>query len=457
MKTIEAEQLASLCGGALVAGPGDAVALRVSTDTRTIAPGSVFFALKGERFDANEFAAQAIGAGASIVVAERWQGGDPGTSAVILVGDALVALQRYARWHRHQFDIPVVGITGSNGKTSTKDFTAAVLGESFAVRATRGNLNNHIGVPLSVLSLEEGDGAAVFEMGMNHAGEIAPLCEIAAPTMGIITSIGTAHIEFLGSRESIAEEKGALARALPPDGALFIPAGCDFYDYFRSRTRARVVPVGNGRGLIRAEDLVQEDGRARFMLVIEGRRVAPVDLPVTGRHMIKNALLAAGCGWFLGMEPEAIAQGLSSTVLTSGRLRSYRSRGVMVIDDTYNANPESMAAAIETLAETPLPNGGRRWVVLGPMGELGTHAAEAHLRVGALAGERGLEVVAVGEGAEGIAEGAGGGRFFAERSAAAEDLASRVKSGDAVLFKASRSAAMEQVMAEVFPPESPEN
>ncbi len=457
MKTIEAEQLASLCGGAVVAGPGDAVALRVSTDTRTIEPGSAFFALKGERFDANDFTAGAIESGASVVVAERWDGGDPGGAAVVLVEDGLVALQRLARWHRHEFDIPVVGITGSNGKTSTKDFTAAVLGESCRVRATRGNLNNHIGVPLSVLSLEEGDGAAVFEMGMNHAGEIAPLCEIAAPTMGIITSIGTAHIEFLGSREGIAEEKGALARALPSEGALFIPAGCDFYDYFRTRTRARVVPVGNGRGLIRAEDLVQQDGRARFMLVVDGRRVAPVDLPVTGRHMIKNALLAAGCGWFLGMEPEAIAQGLSTAVLTSGRLRSYRSRGVMVIDDTYNANPESMAAAIETLAETALPNGGRRWVVLGPMGELGTHARDAHLRVGELARERGMRVMAVGEGAEGIAEGAGEGDFFADRSAAAAELSSQVKPGDVVLFKASRSAAMEKLMNQVFPPESPEN
>lgn len=452
MKTIDAASLARLSGGQLIAGPATAEGHVVSTDTRTIPQDAVFFALRGERFDANSFAPQAVEAGAAIVVVEHWEGGDPGASAVIEVKDSLIALQRFAHAYRLQFEIPVVGITGSNGKTSTKDFAAAVLGGAYRVRATKGNLNNHIGVPLSVLSLEKDDGAAVFEMGMNHAGEIAPLCEIACPTMGIITNIGTAHIEFMGSRNGIAEEKGALARSLPEDGALFIPAGCDFYEYFKSRTKARVVPVGNGRGLIRAEDLVQEGGRSRFVLVIEGKRVAEVDLPVTGRHMVKNSLLAAGCGWFLGMEPEAIAAGLSSAQLTSGRLRRYESQGVTVFDDTYNANPESVAAAIETLAETPVRDGGHRYVVLGAMGELGSHGPEAHLRVGRLAGERGLSVIAVGEGAEGIAEGAGVTDFFSDRGVVAGELLKRVKPGDAVLFKASRSAAMETVMQAAFPP-----
>jgi UDP-N-acetylmuramoyl-tripeptide--D-alanyl-D-alanine ligase len=233
---------------------------------------------------------------------------------------------------------------------------------------------------------------------------------------------------------------------------LFVPAGCDFYDYFKARTKARIISVGNGRGIVRAENLHQEDGRARFTLVIEHEPVAEVDLPVAGKHMVTNALLAAGCGWFLGMQPELIAGNLTSTVLTSGRLRRYLSGGVTVYDDTYNANPESMAAAIETLAETRIGNGAHRFVVLGPMGELGTHGPEAHLRVGRLAAERGLSVIAVGEGAEGIARGAGDAEFFPDGHLAAAALAERVAAGDAVLFKASRSAAMERVMNEAFPP-----
>lgn len=451
MRPLDANTIAQVTGGKLVSGDGGVVASFVSTDTRTISEGALFIALCGENFDGNEFVSQALAAGAAVVIAERWQGvGDTG-AAVILVEDTLLALQRLARWYRMQLDIPVVGITGSNGKTSTKDFAKAVLAEKFRVCATEGNLNNHIGLPLSVLSITADDTAAVLEMGMNHAGEIAPLCEIAQPRLGIITNIGTAHIEFLGSREGIAEEKGALARALPEDGVLFVPAGCDYYEYFNSRTLARVVPVGNGRGLVRAENLRQDEGRALFTLVIEHEAVAEVSLPVTGRHMVKNALLAAGCGWFLGMAPEAIARGLSSSKLTSGRLRRYDSHGITVFDDTYNANPESVAAAIETLAETPVATGAKRVVVLGAMGELGCHAEEAHLRVGQLAAERGLVVIAVGEGAEQIAEGAGGADHFVDRKAAATALAERVRVGDVVLFKASRDAAIERVMNHAFP------
>jgi UDP-N-acetylmuramoyl-tripeptide--D-alanyl-D-alanine ligase len=452
MIPLDASTLARHAGGELAAGRGDVLANAVSTDTRTIPAGSAFFALRGERFDANDFAHQALGAGASIVVVERWEGEAPENAAVIRVADSLSALQRFAAWYRRQLEIPVIGITGSNGKTSTKDFTAAVLGRAFEVCATRGNLNNHIGVPLSVLSLEAEHGAGVFEMGMNHPGEIAPLCEIARPRIGIITNIGTAHIEYMGSRESIAEEKGALARCLPEDGALFIPAGCDFHDYFKRRTKARVIAVGNGRGVIRAEDLHQEDGRSRFTLVIDGQPAAQVDLPVTGKHMVTNALLAAGTGWFLGMAPGEIAAGLSATVLTSGRLRRFVSGGITIFDDTYNANPESMAAAIDTLAETPVREAGaRRYAVLGRMGELGPHAPEAHLRVGRLAAERGLQVIAVGEGSQGIAEGAGRAEHFPDGEAAAAWLAGHAKPGDVVLFKASRSAAMERVMNQAFP------
>ncbi len=452
MKSLTASELAGILGVHVAAGDGEArVDAGVCTDTRKLVPGSAFFALRGENFNGDAFARAALDGGAAVAVVHAWEGAPPAQGAVILVPDTLLALQRLACWWRQQLDLAVVGITGSNGKTSTKDFTAAVLSQRFHVSATRGNLNNHIGVPLTVLATTPEHTAAVWEMGMNHAGEIAPLCEISRPRYGIITNIGSAHIEFLGSREGIAEEKGALARALPHEGALVLPANCDFFEYFRQRTHAPVVPVGNGRGIVRAENPRYEADGTRFTLAIDGAGSAEVFLPVPGRHMVTNALLAAAVGWKLGLSPDEIAAGLGGAQLTSGRLRRFQSRGVTIIDDTYNANPESMAAAIETLADTPVTNGARRIIVLGRMGELGKHAPAAHQRTGELAAARGLTVVAFGDGADGIALGAGGAPWFTNADEAAEWLAAEARAGDAVLFKGSRAAAVERVMNAAFP------
>ena len=452
MNPITALQLADIIGGQIAAGRGDVIISGgVSTDTRALPQGSAFFALRGENFNGDTFAAKALTAGAAVAIVQEWNGEPPTNTAVIVVADTLLALQRLAVWWRKQLDIPVVGITGSNGKTSTKDFTAAVLARKFNVSATKGNLNNHIGVPLTVLATTPDHTAAVWEMGMNHSGEIAPLCEIARPKYGIITNIGTAHIEFLGTRESIADEKGMLARALPADGILFMPATCDFCDYLRQRTKGHMVAVGNGRGLVRAESLNFGTDGTSFTLVIEGAEPAEVTLTVPGRHMVTNALLAAAVGWKLGISPAEIAVGLTNAVLTGGRLGHYDYQGTTVIDDTYNANPESMAAAIETLADTPVSNGARRIIVLGRMGELGPHAPAAHLRTGALAAKRHLTVIAVGEGSEGIAEGANNAPHFPDLDQAAKWLAREVKPGDVVLFKGSRSATVERVMHAAFP------
>ena len=452
MNPLTAQQLADVLGVPLAAGDGAAwVSGGVSTDSRALPEGSAFFALRGENFNGDRFAPAALANGASVAVVHEWSGEVPAGKAAIAVPDTLRALQRLACWWRKQLDLPVVAITGSNGKTSTKDFTAAVLAQKFEVSATRGNLNNHIGVPLTVLATTREHTAAVWEMGMNHSGEIAPLCEIARPKYGIITNIGTAHIEFLETREAIANEKGMLARALPADGILFMPATCDFREYLRNRTRATMVAVGNGRGLVRAENVrCGVDGTA-FTLVIEGAAPAEVVLTVPGRHMVTNALLAAGVGWKLGISPAEIAAGLSAATLTGGRLGRYESKGITVIDDTYNANPESMAAAIETLADTPVISGARRIIVLGRMGELGAHASAAHHRTGALAVERKLTVVAVGEGAEEIAEGANDAPFFSDYAEAAEWLAREAKPGDVVLFKGSRTATVERLMHAAFP------
>lgn len=456
MKGLDANTLAEALGAEQVSGADGAWAGSVSTDTRTLARGAVYFALRGERFDGHDFLPQALNAGAAALVVEHWpEGLEAKDAAVLRVADSLLALQRLAYWYRESLDLPVVAITGSNGKTSTKEFAAAVLGQRFRVNATRGNLNNHIGLPLTVLATEANHTAAVWEMGMNHPGEIAPLCEIAKPKIGIITNIGTAHIEFLGSREGIAEEKSALARALPEDGTLILSAGCDFVEYFRQRTRARVLCVGNGRGIIRAENLSGTETGTAFDLVGENSARARVHLRVSGRHMVANALLAACAGHVLGLGLEEIAVGLESAAPGSGRLRRFTSRGVAVYDDTYNANPDSMVAALETLAEHPLRPGQSRIAILGDMAELGIHATEGHLRVGRIAAERGITVVAVGtlarHIAEGVAAGQGQAEHFSDQQSAAEWLRDHCQDGDAVLFKGSRSAAMERVMNQVFP------
>jgi len=450
---ITAAQLAEILDAPAPVGDASARADGgVSTDTRSLPADCAFFALTGEKFDANTFAPEALQNGASIAVVSRWDGGEPPSgTAVITVADTLLALQRFAHWWRRQLDIPVVCITGSNGKTSAKDFTAAVLGEHFNVSATKGNLNNHIGLPLTVLATRPEHTAAVWEIGMNHAGELAPLCEIAKPKFGIITNIGTAHIENLGSRHAIAEEKGTLARALPPEGALFVPASCDFVDYFRQRTRAMIIAVGNGRGIVRAEDPKQTAEGTRFTLVADGHGTAVVDLNVPGKHMINNALLAAAVGIKLGVPMEKIARGLSNAVLTSGRVRRFDRKGITLIDDTYNANPESMAAAIETLADTPVGDGGRRIAVLGRMAELGDFAESAHREIGHKAFAAGHTVVAVGEGAELIADAADSPLYFPTHDAAAEWLKTHTRPGDAVLFKGSRTAAIEGVLHAAFP------
>ena len=351
---------------------------------------------------------------------------------------------------------PVVAVTGSNGKTSTKDFTLSVIGQRYQVHATKGNLNNHIGLPLTVLETDDDDDVLVVEMGMNHSGEIAPLCEIAQPHIGIITNIGYAHIEFMGSREAIAEEKGALARSLPEVGTLLVTAGCEFANYFGARSHARSVSVGNGRGVIRAEGLQLTEAGSEFELVIDGEESSHVQLAVAGKHMVNNALLAAGAGWVLGLAPEELACGLEAAQLSSGRLRCFDHGGITVYDDTYNANPDSMRAAIGVVAGLATSNGSARTVVLGTMGELGCFSEEMHHQVGAYAAQRSLRVVSVGAEAAGIAEGAREGgapevEHFDQYEDAARWLRETLQVGDVILFKGSRAAAVERVMNQVFP------
>ena len=458
---ITSDLITATAGKAVVAGDR-AITAGLTTDSRAISPGCVFVALCGERFDGNNFAAEATQKGAAAVVVSRLAGDYAPGSTVVLVPDTLVALQRLATWWRGQLEpLHVVGLTGSSGKTSTKDMCLSVLSQKFNALATRGNLNNHIGVPLSILSTPQGTQAAIWEMGMNHAGEIAPLCAMTLPQIGIITTIGSAHLEYLGSRQAIAEEKCTVARALPATGFMIYPATDDFADYITTQTAATPIPVGGCSSPVRALNPRSTATGTTYTLHIDGEEEVEVSLPVPGAHMVSNSLLAAAAGWKLGCSMQQIAAGLSASTLTRGRLACKEVNGYTVVDDTYNANPESMKAALETVAALRGPK--RCIAVLGKMGELGEGGIAAHADMGWCAASLGYAaVVVVGpECAETLAlcEAAAESipaLLVSTPAEAAAALRQLMEPGDALLFKGSRSAGMERSMYELFPTLNPQ-
>lgn len=450
VKTITISQLAEWCDGKLLQGRPADVCASVSTDSRTLGEGSVFVALKGERYDGHDFIKTAAERRAGVLVASQLTAETvrfPG--AIVHVRDTLVALQMLA-WRYRQFrkDVFVVGVTGSSGKTSTKDLLAAVLSRRHRVNATKGNLNNHIGLPLTVLATEWADTCGVWEMGMNHPGEIEVLAEIAAPDAAVITNIGVAHLEHMGSREAIALEKGMLVESIRPDGVVVLPAADDFASSLRARSQASVLTVGINDGEVRAENLRQGGSGMLFDLVSEHGRVS-VELPLLGEHMVVNALLASAIALNQGISGEEIAAGLSSVQIAGGRLQRKMAGGLALIDDTYNANPDSMRAALATLST--LECHGRRIALLGRMAELGEHAESAHRDIGRAAAAAGISLVlTVGAEAALIAEAAASAGTeslsFADHEEAAAWLKAEASRDDVILLKGSRSAAMEKII-----------
>ncbi len=451
MKPMTLETAADWSGGVLVQGSAGLRIAAVSTDTRAIPEGALFIALSGEKFDAHDFLQQAVAGGAGALMVSRRDGYPEGTP-VIRVEDTLAGLQRLARNYRRDWGGIVVGLTGSNGKTSTKDLTHAILSQRWKVNATKGNLNNHIGLPLTVLATGAEDKIAVCEMGMNHPGEIAPLAAIAAPDVAIITNVGTAHIEFMGSREAIAVEKGMLAETVHESGCVVLNANDDFTPSIARRSGAKVITAGIETGDVRITGLITDATGSRFTLTLPDQSFAQVHLPVPGRHMAGNAALAAAAAFHLGMRVEEIAAGLASAQLTKGRLQLRSAGGLTFIDDSYNANLDSMRAALETLAGFMCS--GRRIAVLGRMAELGSHAEQNHLDIGKAAQHHGVELCVVGTAdAPLIAEGflsAGGSRAalhsFPDCASCAEHLRRIATPADLILVKGSRSAAMENVI-----------
>jgi UDP-N-acetylmuramoyl-tripeptide--D-alanyl-D-alanine ligase len=447
MRPISLQTLADFCGGRLLQGDGQRLVAQISTDSRRITQGDVFVALKGDRFDAHDYASQVSAAGASALIISQPVVGV--SCALIEVPDTLLALQNLARAYRAWHQPLVVALTGSNGKTSTKDLTTAILSRHFPLFATQGNLNNHIGLPLTLLSLRDEHSCAITEMGMNHPGEIKTLVDIARPDAAILTNVGHAHIEHLGSHENIAWEKATLPANIPASGHVVLNANDDYTPRIARLCQARVLTAGIGCGDVSAQDLVPSPSGTTFTLDFAGTRVA-ASLPLLGRHMVGNAALAAAMGWTLGMQPDAIADALNTAVLSGGRLEPKTINGIHFLDDSYNANPDSMIAGLQTLAETTAT---RRFAVLGAMGELGPHAAAGHTQVGEFAASLDLDgVFTVGTSDAALISDAASATtssavaHFPDHAACAAYLREILSPGDLVLLKGSRSAAMEKIL-----------
>lgn len=424
----------------------------VSTDTRTVQPGSLFIALIGERFDGHAFIQQAVEQGAAGVIVSCSESKLPPEAAVFVVSDTRKALQDLAHFHRERFAIPVIAITGSNGKTTTKDMTGAVLQAARQVLKTAGNFNNEIGLPLTLLQLTAQHEAAIVEMGMRGLGQIAELAVIARPTIGIITNVGETHMELLGSLDNIAKAKAELAQALPSDGWLILNADNPYVYAMRKQTAAQVVTFGlSAEADVVATDIVTQDGRVAFTCCWQDRSIH-IELPVPGRHNVYNALAAIAAGGVIGLSAEEICSGLASFTTGSMRFCVEQKGSYRVINDAYNASPMSMAAALATLAEV---TSGRRIAVLGDMLELGSAAEAAHRRVGCQAAEAGVAVVvALGELSRHLAAAAKQAGvpevvWCADHTEAKRALMQLIQPGDTILFKGSRGMRMETVM-EIF-------
>jgi UDP-N-acetylmuramoyl-tripeptide--D-alanyl-D-alanine ligase len=380
-------QFAHLAGGRLAGA--DRAYSDVVSDSRTLKAGQLFIALRGPNFDGNEFVAAAAAAGAAGAVVEREQ---PAALAQIVVADTQAALERAARAWRADFRGALVGVAGSNGKTTAKEMTAAILGLAGRCLATRGNLNNHIGVPLTLLRLTGAERFAVVEMGANRAGEVAHLVEVARPTVGLITNAGAEHLEGFGSLEGVARAEGEMVAGLTAAATAVINADDAFAPLWRSSTAARVVTFGvRAQADFHASEVQAAVGSqgftTRFRLTAPSG-AAEIRLNLGGAHNVANALAAAAAAASAGARLEHIVAGLAAVRAVPGRLQ-FRAcvGGGWLIDDSYNANPSSVRAAIEVLATLP----GRRWLVLGDMAELGEFAPDEHARVGELARSAGVE------------------------------------------------------------------
>jgi UDP-N-acetylmuramoyl-tripeptide--D-alanyl-D-alanine ligase len=426
-----------------------------SIDTRTLQPGDLFIALRGPSFDGNAFVAEALGKGACGVLAERLPDDASLHRSIHVVADTQVALEALGREARRHWGGTVVAVTGSAGKTSTKDILATFLGTVMPTAKTAGNLNNQIGVPLSILRIPDDAKAAVLEMGMNHAGEIAHLSSIARPDAGVVTNVGWAHIENFASQDGIARAKRELVESLPATGVAILNEDDPHVRTFRHHTQARVVTFGlSDAAMVRAESLALEEMGSSFL--VDGVRYQ-IQLP--GRHGVLNTLAAIAAVRGLGLNEAGLPE--AAHALQPGKMRGERlaHAGATLINDCYNSNPDAARAMIAVLRDIPAR---RRIAVLGEMLELGQWAEPLHRDVGAYVAEQGIPLLVGTRGAARWAveayrsAGLPGGTayFYDQPEEAGEFIRSILAPGDAVLFKGSRGARVEQALNRVLGPRS---
>jgi UDP-N-acetylmuramoyl-tripeptide--D-alanyl-D-alanine ligase len=454
--------VAEACAADVRRGSVKTLAKNVCTDSRQAQSGDLFFAIRGEHFDGHDFLNEVAAKGVAAVVVARASrpSGEKHTGrmpvplpdcAVLVADDTRAALGRFAAAYRHEFDLPVVCVGGSNGKTTVKELIASALRQKLATLWSEASFNNDIGVPLTLLRLEKSHQAAVLEAGTNHPGELAPLVKMIRPKYGVITNIGREHLEFFGDVAGVAEEEGRLAELLPADGRLFVNDDNEWTEKIVRRTRAGVVRVGLGeRADWRAKGIRPDKNGVTFRVdapKIEWNGEYRINL--LGKHQVTNALFAMAVSEELGLGRPAVRDGLAGCKPAKMRLQFWEAGGVRVLDDTYNANADSALVALETLCDLPLQ--GRRVAVLGDMNELGAHSEAAHAEVGRRAAELGIgQLFAVGKMAPVTARAArdaGLNRVieFADVETAMAAVKSFLKTGDVVLLKASRAVRLERI------------
>lgn len=443
--------LANACGGELRNGSPHRLATNICTDSRKAGPGDLFFALQGENFDAHEFLPQVAKSGVIAAVAERKKIPDNFFTTVIAVDNTREALGKLSARYREDFDLPIIAVGGSNGKTTTKELLASVLRQKFKTLWSEASFNNDVGVPVTLLRLENAHQAAVLEVGTNHPGELAPLLRLIQPSLGVITSLGREHLEFFGDLDGVAQEEGNLAELLPLGGMLFVNGESQLMEKVVRRTHAKVVKVGFGEHNDCVAHAIHCDESGVDFSVTTARKNLCGDyrIQLLGRHQVLSALLALSVAGELGLSREEIQRGLAECEPAKMRLQTWSVNGIRVLDDSYNANADSMLAALETLRD--LPCAGRRVAVLGDMAELGEQSQPAHVEVGRRAAAAGVDhLFSIGKMSRvtaGSAREAGlrAVEEFPEIETAGASLKKFLRPGDVVLLKASRAVRIERI------------
>lgn len=446
--------VAESCGGILYGGsPGTAVT-RVCTDSREVERGDLFFALKGDRFDGEDYVPDVIARGAAAAIVQKSESIQPG-GGYIKVDDTRAALGKLALRYRSEFELDVIVVAGSNGKTTTKELIASVLRQAKKVLSSLASFNNDIGVPLTLLNLKASHQAAVLEAGTNHPGELAPLVRMARPRFGVITNVGREHLEFFRDLEGVAEEEGWLAELLPENGKLFLGGDGPGMESISRRCRAPVVRISSdGEKAWKWRNPVVDRTGTRFWLEAPEKEFAgEYRMQLLGSQQVANAVLAIRVGKELGLDRAQVARGLAECRPAKMRMELKQLKDILILNDAYNANPDSMAAGLRTLADFPCA--GRRVAVLGDMAELGEGTAAAHAEIGRLTAALRLDLlVAVGSRCAVLAEAARSAgikavNVFAGTEEAVSQVPEMIRAGDVVLVKASRSARLERLAAAI--------